>query len=39
MIPYLSHVVIEVDAEAGRMVIDPPEGLLEPADEAEPSDA
>jgi 16S rRNA processing protein RimM len=39
MIPYLSHVVVEVDAEAGRMVIDPPEGLLEPAAEAEAPDA
>jgi 16S rRNA processing protein RimM len=39
MIPYLSHIVVEVDAEAGRMIIDPPEGLLEPADEREPSDA
>jgi 16S rRNA processing protein RimM len=29
MIPFLSHIVIEVDAEAGRMVIDPPEGLLD----------
>jgi 16S rRNA processing protein RimM len=39
MIPYLSHIVVEVDAEAGRMVIDPPEGLLEPAAEAEAPDA
>ncbi len=30
MIPFLSHIVVEVDAEAGRMVIDPPEGLLDP---------
>jgi ribosomal 30S subunit maturation factor RimM len=29
MIPYLSHIVVSVDAEAGRMVIDPPEGLLD----------
>lgn len=29
MIPYLSHIVVEVDAEARRMVIDPPEGLLD----------
>jgi len=29
MIPFLSHIVIDVDAEAGRMVIDPPEGLLD----------
>jgi 16S rRNA processing protein RimM len=29
MIPYLSHIVVDVDAEAGRMVIDPPEGLLD----------
>lgn len=29
LIPYLDHVVIEVDAEAGRMVVDPPDGLLD----------
>jgi len=29
MIPYLSHIVVEVDPVAKRMVIDPPEGLLE----------
>ena len=29
MIPYLEHVVVEVDTEAGRIVVDPPEGLLE----------
>lgn len=29
MIPFLSHVVVELDPEAGRMVIDPPEGLLD----------
>ena len=29
MIPYLSHIVVEVDTDARRMVIDPPEGLLE----------
>ena len=29
MIPFLSHIVIEVDTESGRMVIDPPEGLLD----------
>jgi len=29
MIPFLSHIVVDVDAEAGRMVIDPPEGLLD----------
>jgi 16S rRNA processing protein RimM len=29
MIPYLSHIVVEVDREARRMVIDPPEGLLD----------
>jgi 16S rRNA processing protein RimM len=37
MIPYLSHIVHEVDAEAGRMIIDPPAGLLEP-EEPEPSE-
>jgi len=29
MIPFLSHIVVEVDREARRMVIDPPEGLLD----------
>jgi 16S rRNA processing protein RimM len=29
MIPYLSHIVVEVDTDARRMVIDPPEGLLD----------
>ncbi len=29
LIPYLSHIVVQVDAEARRMVIDPPEGLLD----------
>ena len=29
MIPFLSHIVVEVDARARRMVIDPPEGLLD----------
>ena len=29
MIPFLSHIVVEVDLEAGRMVIDPPDGLLD----------
>jgi 16S rRNA processing protein RimM len=29
MIPMLSHIVVEVDADARRIVIDPPEGLLE----------
>jgi 16S rRNA processing protein RimM len=29
MIPYRPEIVIEVDPEAGRMVIDPPEGLLD----------
>ncbi|MBM4183564.1 MAG: 16S rRNA processing protein RimM [Gemmatimonadetes bacterium] len=29
MIPYLSHIVVEVDTAARRMVIDPPEGLLD----------
>jgi 16S rRNA processing protein RimM len=29
MIPFLSEIVVEVDAVAGRMVIDPPEGLLD----------
>ena len=29
MIPFLSHIVVEVDTQARRMVIDPPEGLLD----------
>ena len=29
MIPYLDHVVRDVDIEARRMVVDPPEGLLD----------
>jgi 16S rRNA processing protein RimM len=29
MIPFLDHIVVNVDAEAGRMTIDPPEGLLD----------
>ena len=29
MIPFLSHIVVEVDTKARRMVIDPPEGLLD----------
>ena len=29
MIPYLDHIVVNVDVEAQRMTIDPPEGLLD----------
>ncbi len=29
LIPFLSHIVVEVDAEQRRMVIEPPEGLLD----------
>jgi 16S rRNA processing protein RimM len=29
MIPFLSSIVVEIDADAARMVIDPPEGLLD----------
>ena len=29
MIPYLDHIVVNVDVEARRMTIDPPEGLLD----------
>jgi 16S rRNA processing protein RimM len=29
MIPFLSHIVVEIDAAARRLVIDPPEGLLD----------
>ena len=35
MIPYLSHIVVDVDADAGRMIIDPPEGLLDEPEESE----
>jgi 16S rRNA processing protein RimM len=29
MIPFVKDIVVDVDAEAGRITIDPPEGLLE----------
>ena len=29
MIPFVQDIVVETDAESGRMVIDPPEGLLD----------
>lgn len=29
MVPYTKEIVVEVDVEAGRLVIDPPEGLLD----------
>lgn len=29
MVPFLKHLVVEVDGESGRMVIDPPDGLLD----------
>jgi 16S rRNA processing protein RimM len=29
MIPFLEHIVVEIDADAGRLVIDPPDGLLD----------
>jgi 16S rRNA processing protein RimM len=29
MIPYLDHVIVEVDPEEGRMVVDLPDGLLD----------
>jgi 16S rRNA processing protein RimM len=38
MIPYLSHIVVETDAKEGRMVIDPPEGLLDPVEPDEQPD-
>jgi 16S rRNA processing protein RimM len=28
-IPFLQSIVVEVDAEAGKLIIDPPEGLLD----------
>lgn len=30
MVPFLSRIVVEVDVAEGRIVIDPPDGLLEP---------
>ncbi len=32
MIPFRPEIVVEVDVEAGRLVVDPPEGLLDLAD-------
>jgi 16S rRNA processing protein RimM len=29
LIPFREEIVVEVDMEGGRMVIDPPEGLLD----------
>jgi 16S rRNA processing protein RimM len=29
MIPYLGHIVVEIDVAGGRIVVDPPEGLLD----------
>lgn len=29
MIPFLDHIVVGIDVEGGRMVIDPPDGLLD----------
>jgi 16S rRNA processing protein RimM len=29
MIPFMSHIVVEIDRENRRMVVDPPEGLLD----------
>lgn len=29
MIPYLDHIVVEVDVDERRMVVDPPDGLLD----------
>lgn len=28
LVPFVSEIVVEVDVEAGRVVVDPPEGLL-----------
>ena len=37
VVPFTRDVVTEVDLEAGRLLVDPPEGLLEPPeDEAKP---
>ena len=29
MIPFLDHIVVEIDVDQGKIVIDPPEGLLD----------
>ena len=29
MIPFLDHIVVDVDVDGGRLVVDPPEGLLD----------
>jgi 16S rRNA processing protein RimM len=29
MIPFVEPIIVSVDVEAGRIIIDPPEGLLE----------
>jgi 16S rRNA processing protein RimM len=29
LIPFVSHIVVETDVQKRRMVIDPPEGLLD----------
>ena len=29
MIPFVAHVVVEIDVDAGRLVVDPPDGLLD----------
>jgi 16S rRNA processing protein RimM len=39
MVPYRPEIVTEVDVDAGRLVIDPPEGLLELHAEARRRDA
>lgn len=31
MIPFLSHIVVDIDTAAGRLVVDLPEGLLDPS--------
>jgi len=32
LVPFVSAIVPEVDVQAGRLVIDPPPGLLDPAE-------
>ena len=35
LVPFVSAIVTEVDVSSGRLVIDPPPGLLDPAESVE----
>src|ERR1700761_6293538 len=39
LIPFVSAIVTDVDVAAGRLVIDPPPGLLDPGDQGDPGDS